>query len=70
MVFVKKNADYLYTISWCAYAVCLLFLVMGFWRPLAFVVSFAAFFIGVVLRVVKNVFRQAIAIREENEYTI
>ena len=23
MVFVKKNADYLYTISWCAYAVCL-----------------------------------------------
>ena len=28
MVFVKKNADYLYTISWCAYAVCLLFLVI------------------------------------------
>ena len=56
MVFVKKNADYLYTISWCAYAVCLLFLVMGFWRPLAFVVSFAAFFIGVVLRVVKTSF--------------
>ena len=69
MVFVKKNADYLYTISWCAYAVCLLFLVMGFWRPLAFVVSFAAFFIGVVLRVVKNVFRQAIAIREVYEYS-
>lgn len=28
------------------------------------------FFIGVVLRVVNNVFRQAILIREENEYTI
>lgn len=69
-VFVKKNADYLYTISWCAYTIALLFLFMGFFRPLAFVVAFAAFFIGVVLRVVKNVFREAIAICEENEFTI
>lgn len=69
-VFIKKNTDYLRVISWCAYVVGLLFFIMGFWRPLAFVVCFAAFFIGVVLRVVNNVFRQAILIREENEYTI
>ena len=70
VVFDKKNADRLYLISWCAFALCLLFFFAGLMRPLAFVVAAAAFFLGMVLRVVEHIFRQAIAIREENDFTI
>lgn len=31
---------------------------------------FAAAFVGLLLRVLKNVFQQAVLIREENEFTI
>lgn len=69
-VFVAENTEHLRKISWCAYAVALLFVAIGLMRPTGLVVAFAGFFIGVVLRVIKNVFAQAVAIREENEFTI
>ena len=33
-------------------------------------VSAAADFMGLILRVIKNVFQQAMALKEENDYTI
>lgn len=69
-VFITENTEYLRKISWCAYVVSVVFLLIGIMRPTGFVVAFAGFFIGLVLRVIKNVFAQAVAIREENEFTI
>ena len=34
------------------------------------IVALAAAFFGIILRVVKNVFEQAVALQEENDYTI
>ena len=48
-------------------AVCLGFTVALFYFLL---VAAAAAFIGLILRVVKNVFQQAMALKEENDYTI
>ena len=69
-VFTAGNIALLRRCSWCCMAVaavCLLFT----WAFFPFLlVSAAAAFIGLILRVVKNVFQQALAIKEENDYTI
>ena len=69
-VFISENTEYLRKISWCAYVASLIFFILGFMRPTGFVIAFAGFFVGLILRVVKNVFAQAVLIREENEFTI
>ena len=56
--------------SWCCMAVaaiCLVFTAALFYFLL---VAAAAAFIGLILRVIKNVFQQALALKEENDYTI
>ncbi len=69
-VFVKGNAAHLRALSYCCYAECAIFFAFGFKRPMSFVVSFAAFFFGLILRVLKNVFEKAIELREENDAVI
>jgi len=69
-VFISKNVAFLRTISWCCFGVSIVFAMLGFYRYLAFFLCFATAFLGIILRVVKNVIEQAVFIREENEYTI
>ena len=69
-VFVTENCEHLRVISWCCFAVALLFFVFGFWRIFSFLIAIAAAFFGVILRVLKNVFEQAVLLREENDGTI
>ncbi len=69
-VFVNQNVTILRIISWCSFAVSVIFFIFGFWRELSFLIAFAAAFFGLILRVLKNVFEQAVAIREENDFTI
>ena len=69
-VFTQKNIALLRCCSWCcmvAAAICLGFTVTLFYFLL---VAAAAAFMGLILRVVKNVFQQALALKEENDYTI
>ncbi len=69
-VFTAGNIALLRRCSWCCMvvaAVCLGFTVALFYFLL---VAAAAAFIGLILRVVKNVFQQAMALKEENDYTI
>lgn len=69
-VFTRKNISLLRLCSWCCMvvaAICLGFTVALFYFLL---VATAAAFIGLILRVVKNVFEQALALKEENDYTI
>ena len=46
------------------------FFALGFFLTSAFAVTFAAFFMGIILRVVKNVIEQATVIKSENDFTI
>ncbi len=69
-VFIPENCKYLRIISWCCLLAAIPFFAFGFWRFISFIVAMAAAFFGLILRVVKNVFVQAVALQEENDYTI
>lgn len=68
--FVEQNVKMLRALSFCCFCVAAVFIYFSILRPFAFVIVFAAGFFGMILRVVKNCFQQAIAIREENDFTI
>ena len=70
LVFITDNTKCLRVISWCCIVVGMFFAVFGLWRSLGFLVSFVALFFGLILRVLKNVFEEAVALKEENDYTI
>ena len=69
-LFVQENVACFRLISWCCFAVSLIWLVLTYWRLLAFFVAFIAAFAGLILRVLKNLLEAAVALREENDYTI
>ncbi|MDR0885267.1 MAG: DUF2975 domain-containing protein [Clostridiales Family XIII bacterium] len=70
LVFVDANVHNLRRISWCCFAVSVV-LIAGTFANLAFwVIAAMAAFIGLILRVVKNVFEAAVAIKTENDFTV
>ncbi len=69
-VFVPGNVKILRLISYCCFAVSVIFIYFSILRPFAWLVVIAAAFFGLILRVIKNVFEQAIEIKEENDFTI
>lgn len=69
-IFIRANVKYLRRISWCCFAVALITLVGGVLYIPFGVVAVAAAFMGLMLRVVKNVMQSAVEIRVENELTI
>lgn len=69
-VFVVANVKYLRRISWCCFIVALITLVGGFFYIPFLCVFVAAAFVGLMLRVVKNVMQNAAEIKAENELTI
>lgn len=68
--FVGQNVKLLRSLSLCCFCVAVIFVYFSVLRPFAFLIVFAAGFLGIILRVVKNCFQQAVAIREENDFTI
>ena len=70
VVFDRSNVKYARYISWCCFAVCAFFFALGFFIPFSFVISFAAAFIGLIVRVVKNLLNEAVDIKEENDLTV
>lgn len=69
-VFIEKNVKYLRVISWCSFAVSAILLLSGFYYLLFLLIAVAAAFFGLILRVVKNVIEQAVAIKNDNDLTI
>lgn len=70
LLFVPQNVTLLRALSWCCFAVALVALIASC-RYLPFLlVGIAAAFIGLILRVIKNVFCSAIEIKTENDMTI
>ncbi|MBO6302322.1 MAG: DUF2975 domain-containing protein [Ruminiclostridium sp.] len=69
-LFTERNTRCVRIISWCCFGVAAVFAVLTFWRLLALLVAFIAAFVGLILRVVKNMLAAAAELREENDYTI
>lgn len=69
-IFVKSNVQYLRWISWSCYLAAFISLIsMSYYLPYFFLVA-ATGFMGLILRVVKNVFAEAVFLKQENDYTI
>ena len=69
-VFIGKNTDCLRRISWCCFAGAAISLVSSlYWIPW-FAVSVAAAFMGLIVRVIKNVVAKAVSLQDEADFTI
>ncbi len=68
--FTESSVKYLRIISWCCYVEAVVFIYFATLRHFAILVVLGFAFVGLILRVVKNVFQQAVILREENDYTI
>ena len=69
-VFEHENVRYLRVISYCCFVIAAICAVISFVRPLGFALVASFLFIGLLLRVLKNVFEQAVYLREENDLTV
>ena len=69
-VFTEQSVSLIRGVSWCCFAVCLLFAFLGLYFQLSFIVAFLGVFLGVCLRVVKNVIAEATEIKNENDLTV
>ena len=71
LVFTDEAVSCLRTISWCCFIEAILCIVTArVYSPVHYGVAFAAAFLGLVLRVVKNVIEEATALKAENDFTI
>ena len=70
-IFISENTANLRALSYCCFAVALIFAAfIFFWLFSAIFAAFVTAFIGLILRVVKNVFAIAVEMREENDAVI
>jgi len=69
-VFAEKNVSLLRMLSWCSFIVSVILFISGFYYILFVIIAVCAAFLGLILRVIKNVFEQAIIIKRENDFTI
>ena len=69
-VFIPQNVQLLRRISWGCIAGALICLASGLYYVLFFVIAACAAFMALIVRVVKNVFQQAVLLQEDADYTI
>lgn len=69
-VFTSASVALIRGVSWCCFLMCAAFFGLGIYFELSFIVAFSATFLGLCLRVVKNVIEEATEIKSENDFTI
>jgi len=69
-VFVRENTAYLRYISWCCFAGALICVVSAYYYVPWLAIGVAAAFMGLIVRVVKNVVAKAVSLQEEADFTI
>ncbi len=69
-VFSKKSIGLIRGISWCSIGVGVVFALLTYYFTLSSVIAFAALFLGLCVRVVKNVIEKATEIKDENDLTV
>ena len=69
-VFVEANVRHMRVISWCcAWAALICLVSAAYYLPFGFV-AVAAGFMALIVRIVKNAFQQAIAMKDELDLTV
>ena len=69
-IFIDANIRRLRRISWCCFAVAIITLIGSYFYHPIVIIAIAAGFMGLIIRVVKNVMNSAKLLREENDLTI
>ena len=69
-IFVQNNVKLLRILSYCCFAVTVIFIFFGIYTYVSLAIALAAAFMGLILRVLKNVFSKAVELREENDLTV
>ncbi len=69
-VFSNINVHAIRICSWCCFIISFICIFSSFYYFPFFIVFVVMAFIGLILRIIKNVFEKAIIIKEENELTI
>ena len=70
MVFSERALRTLNGLSLCCFIEGILFAYVAFYFPAVLCLTLAAFFLGVCLRVVRNVIAEAMRYKEENDLTV
>lgn len=70
LVFTEISVALIRGVSWCCMLLGLIFGLLGIYFQLAFIVAFAGIFLGICIRVTKNVIEQATIIKSENDLTV
>ena len=70
LVFTDISVNLIRGVAWCCMLIGLIFGLLVIYFQLALIVAFAAVFLGICLRVVKNVLEQATLIKSENDLTV
>lgn len=70
LVFTDKSVSLIRGVSWCCLSLGAVFIGMGFYFHLSFIVAFLAVFLGLCIRVVKNAIETATEIKNENDLTV
>ena len=69
-VFVRENISCLRYISWCCFAGAVISMVSALYYIPWSAVGVAAAFMGLIVRVIKNVFAKAVSLQDDAELTI
>ena len=69
-VFTAQSIRLIRSISWCCFFIGILFVAVGVYFRVALCVTLLAAFLGLCVRVVKNVIEEATAIKSENDLTV
>ncbi len=69
-VFTDRSIGLLRGVSWACYLLAAAFIGIGFTYTFSFAAAFLAVFLGLCLRVVKNVLEEACRIKDENDLTV
>ncbi len=69
-VFTAAAVELIRYISWCLVLMGVIMLTLSFCSSVALFVGAAVFFVGLTIRVVKNVIEEAVYLKEENDLTV
>ena len=70
IVFEPINIRYLRWASWACFAAAILCLISTLYYPPLVIIAIAAAFVGLIVRIIKNVFAEAEAMKTELDYTV
>ena len=69
-VFIPENTACLRIISWACMSAGISMAVLSLWRAIFIFAAFLLVFFSLIMRVLKNVFENAVEIKSENDFTI